>query len=87
MIEDIRAAVKSLRGRSVLPNKDGNFIGYSLPELRDGIVWFGFGAAMHPASFLDMFGVRKFRALKRDVPKEKIERFIGRWKKKKKETL
>jgi hypothetical protein len=81
-IETVRAAVKSLSGRSVVP-KDGNFIGYSLPELRDGIVWFGIGAAMHPAAFLDMFGVRRFRKLKRDVSKSCIEDFIAQWKKRK----
>lgn len=82
-IDDIRAAVKSLRGRRVLP-KQGSFYGITRPpEIRDGIVWIGI-CAIHPFSFLDVFGVRKFRSIKRDVSKEKIEKCIKAWKKKRK---
>lgn len=80
-IADIRAAMRQLRSTQVMPDKNGNYHAYSLPQLKDGIIWFGCVAAMHPASFLDMFGVRRFRALKRDVSKAKIEAFIKKWKK------
>jgi len=62
-----------------MPNRKGNYIGYSLPELRDGIVYFGCVAIMHPSTFLDIFGVKRFRALKRDVSEKRIEAYIKRW--------
>jgi hypothetical protein len=81
-VKTIREAVASLRGKSVLPNKDGNFLAYMQePKLRDGIVWIGAGA-LHPATFLDIFGADKFREIKRDVSKARLEKFIKSWERK-----
>jgi hypothetical protein len=79
-ITDVRAAVKSLRSTQVMPDKDGNYHAYSLPRLRDGVIYFGMIAVMHPSIFLDMFGEERFLALKSDVSKTRMKKFVKKWK-------
>jgi hypothetical protein len=81
-IETIREAKRQLMSAAVHP-VNGKYAGITLPRLKDGIVWFGAFAAIHPGTFLDMFGVRRFRAMPRDISKARIERFIKTWRAKK----
>jgi len=81
-LEDLRAAVKMLRGPSIQP-KNGKWYGVSKPELRDGIVWMGM-CALHPMTFLNIFGEDYFRKIDKDCSEELIEKFIKKWRKRKK---
>jgi hypothetical protein len=81
-IDELREIKNRLSSSAVLPKK-GNYFGCSIPHLRDGIVHFGYVAAMHPSTFLDMFGIRRFRSMEVDVSKKRIEAYIRKWKKSK----
>jgi len=80
-LADIREAKRQLTSTHIAPNKDGNYLGYSVPYLRDGVVYFGAVACMHPSSFLDMFGKEKFLAMNADISKKRIQNYIKRWEK------
>jgi len=82
-LADIREAKKQLASRHIAPNKDGNYLGYSVPRLEDGIIWFGLLACMHPSTFLDMFGKERFLAINADISKRRIQNYIKKWEKSK----
>lgn len=76
-LADLRKMKELLVGRQIRP-VCGRYIGRSEPMLRNGIVWIGF-AALHPATFLDIFGAGLFRKIKRDVSLKQINGLIKQW--------
>lgn len=76
-LADIRAVHDQLVKTSILK---GNLVGFCVPKLHDGIVHLGGFNMMHPAAFLDMFGEKRFLALKSDISKARMRRFVKDWK-------
>jgi hypothetical protein len=79
-VDTIRKVKEQLCSRSVLP-KDGAFAGCTQPpRLVDGIIYIGL-VAIHPSTFLDIFGVEKFLAIDTDVSKRRLNNYVKKWEK------
>jgi hypothetical protein len=78
-LDVLREAKRQLVAREVKP-RDGNWIGLTVPKLRDGVVWLG-ACAFHPYTYLDIRGPEEFLKLDSDVSKRRMENFVKGWRK------
>jgi hypothetical protein len=74
-IDDLRATVKTLTGKNIEPINHKS----SRVWLENGVVYFEgkITGAMHPKSFLDLYGADVLRGLDKDVSDEQLEKFIS----------
>ena len=80
MIREMKAQLVST---AVKPDVNGNFMAYARPPfLEYGVVWMGL-CAMHPSTYLDVFGPEGFLAMKTDVSKRRMEAYVRLWQRRK----